>query len=205
VVAVFITNLAVTTGWTSDVRGQLHLDGLGALGDIGWYCIRLILWAYGFEMPRSVTAHSGSKVSDTGVLTSCGATFEWEDGRVGTFRTSFLGDMVMKGMCVGSKGTLEVDDFVIPRTEGVASYRVKEAATWEDRSTGWGAREQVHQVSTSLPQEALMVQEFARLVSNILDGSGVPEPLWPTLARKTQLLLNAVKSSIETNCKTITL
>lgn len=204
VIAVFITNLGVATGWTSDIRGQPHLDGLGSLGDIGWYCIRLILWAYDFEMPHTVTAHSGSKLSDTGVLTSCGATFEWEDGRMGTLRTSFLGDMVMKAICAGSKGTLEIDDFVIPRQEDLASYRVKEAATWEDRSIGWGAREEVHQVKTSLPQEALMVQEFSRLVSNILDG-GVPEPSWATVARKTQILLNAVKSSIESNCKTITL
>ncbi|KAG0553509.1 hypothetical protein KC19_12G017100 [Ceratodon purpureus] len=204
VIAVFITDLGVPTGWTSDIRGQPHLDGLGCLGDIGWYCIRLILWAYDFEMPHTVTAHSGSKLSDTGVLTVCGATFEWKDGRIGTMRTSFLGDMVMKGICAGSKGTLEIDDFVIPKKEDLASYRVKEATVWEDRSIGWGSREEVHQVKTSLPQEALMVQEFSRLVSNILDG-GVPEPVWVTVARKTQILLNAVKSSIESNCNTITL
>lgn len=203
-IAVFITNLGVTTGWTSDIRGQPHLDGLGCLGDIGWYCIRLILWAYDFEMPHTVSAHSGSKLSDTGVLINCGATFEWKDGRIGTFRSSFLGDMVMKGICAGSKGTLEIDDFVIPRKEDACSYRVKDAAMWEDRSVGWGVREEIHQVKTPLPQEALMVHEFSRLVSSILDG-GAPEPLWATIARKTQVLLNAVKSSIESNCKTIIL
>lgn len=205
VIAVFITNLGVQTGWTSDIRGQPHLDGLGVLGDIGWYCSRFVLWAYDFELPQVVTANPGSKLSDTGVLTSCGATFEWADGRIGTFRCSFLGDMVMKGLCAGSKGTLELDDFVIPQKEHLCSYRVKEAATWEDRSTGWGAREAVHHVKTLLPQEALMVQEFAKLVGNILNGSGVVDPTWATLARKTQVLLNAVKTSIESNCKTISL
>jgi len=101
VIVVFITDLGVKTGWTSDVRGQPHLDGLGALGDIGWYCSRFILWAYDFQLPQTVTAHPGSKLSDTGVLTSCGATFEWADGRIATFRCSFLGDMVMKGICAG--------------------------------------------------------------------------------------------------------
>ncbi|XP_024379457.1 uncharacterized oxidoreductase At4g09670 [Physcomitrium patens] len=205
VIAMFITNLGVQPGWTSDIRGQPHLDGLGCLGDIGWYCTRFVLWAYDFQMPKTVTAHPGSKLSDTGVLTSCGASFEWPDGRMGTFRCSFLGDMVMKAICVGSKGTLEIDDFVIPRQEDVCSYRVKEAATWQDRSIGWGAREEVHQVMTSLPQEALMVQEFARLVGGILDGTGKPEPLWSTIARNTQILLNAVKASIESYCQPITL
>jgi len=105
----------------------------------------------------------------------------------------------------GSKGTLELDDFVIPRNEHLSSYKVKEAATWEDRSTGWGAKEEVRHVKTLLPQEALMVQEFAKLVGNIKNGSGVVDPKWATLARKTQVLLNAVKNSIESECKTISL
>jgi len=103
----------------------------------------------------------------------------------------------------GSKGTLELDDFVIPRNEHLSSYKVKEAATWGDRSTSWGVKEEVRHVKTSLPQEALMVQEFAKLVGNIKDGSGVVDSKWATLARKTQVLLNAVKTSVESGCKPI--
>lgn len=194
----FITDLAVRSGWTSDVRAQPHLDGLGALGDIGWYCIRYILWAYDFALPISVTAHSGSKLSDTGVLTACGATFEWSDGRLATFRCSFHGDIVMKGVCSGTKGTLEIDDFVIPRNESTCSFKVKQATTWEDLQMGWGAKEEVIQVTTELPQEALMVREFARLVA-----SGHVNAFWSEVARHTQLVLDAVKTSIESNCKTI--
>ena len=28
-------------------------------GDMGWYCIRASLWAYGFDKPLSVSAHAG--------------------------------------------------------------------------------------------------------------------------------------------------
>lgn len=35
------------------------LDGLGCLGDMGWYCVRAALWAYNFEKPVSVSAHAG--------------------------------------------------------------------------------------------------------------------------------------------------
>ena len=31
-------------------------------GDMGWYCIRAALWAYGFDKPLSVSAHAGRSV-----------------------------------------------------------------------------------------------------------------------------------------------
>lgn len=43
----------------NDVRVKKDLDGLGCLGDLGWYSVRYALWAYGFEKPIEVAAHSG--------------------------------------------------------------------------------------------------------------------------------------------------
>lgn len=43
----------------NDIRVKKGLDGLGCLGDMGWYCVRASLWAYGFEKPVSVSAHAG--------------------------------------------------------------------------------------------------------------------------------------------------
>lgn len=43
----------------NDIRVKKGLDGLGCLGDMGWYCVRASLWAYGFERPVSVSAHAG--------------------------------------------------------------------------------------------------------------------------------------------------
>jgi hypothetical protein len=42
-----------------------------------------------------------------------------------------------------------------------------------------------------------MVQEFARLVQNIRDAGGKPEGKWPAITRKTQVVLDAVKASID--------
>ena len=36
------------------------LDGLGAMGDIGWYCIGNILMAFGWEAPQLVQAAAGA-------------------------------------------------------------------------------------------------------------------------------------------------
>ena len=42
-----------------------------------------------------------------------------------------------------------------------------------------------------------MVQEFSRLVKSIWDTGGNPDPQWPAITRKTQILVNAVNTSIK--------
>lgn len=187
-------------GLSADVRGQPHLDGLGALGDIGWYCARGILWANDYEMPKTVTAHPGALFNEHGVITSCGATLVWADGRTATFTTSFSTGLVMKLFVVGEKGSLEVDDFVIPYVADKASYKVVSKTGWQDMIMGWVVTHDVHEVKIDIPQEAYMVREFARLVS-----SGAVDSKWPEISRKTQVLLDAVKGSLEKDLTTITI
>ncbi|KAG0504113.1 hypothetical protein KC19_12G158100 [Ceratodon purpureus] len=190
-------------GLSADVRGNPNLDGLGALGDIGWYCVRGILWAYDYEMPKSVTAHPGASYNEKGVIVSCGATFVWEDGRTATFTTSFNTGHVMKLLVVGVNGSLENDDFVLPARADRAGFKVVSNTSWKDVLGGWNRTEDVQEVTLEIPQEAHMVREFARLVASIRDGSGAVEPRWAEISRKTQVLLDAVKESIENGLKTI--
>jgi predicted dehydrogenase len=190
-------------GLSADVRGNPNLDGLGALGDIGWYCARGILWAYGYEMPKSVTAHPGALFNEKGVIVSCGATFVWADGRTATFTTSFNSCFVMKLLVVGENGSLENDDFVLPACEERAGFKVVSNTSWKDALGGWNRTEDVQEVTLQIPQEAHMVREFARLVAGIRDGSGGVEPRWAEISRKTQVLLDAVKDSIANGLKTI--
>jgi hypothetical protein len=63
--------------------------------------------------------------------------------------------------------------------------------------TAVGMKGTLHTIGTDLPQEALMVREFARLVENIKVKGLKPEKKWPTISTKTQLVLDAVKASIE--------
>ena len=43
-----------------DIRVAKDLDGLGCLGDMGWYCIRAILWAFSWDLPHTVQAAPGA-------------------------------------------------------------------------------------------------------------------------------------------------
>lgn len=190
-------------GLLADVRGNPSLDGLGALGDIGWYCARGILWAYDYELPLSVTAHPGTTYNPLGVITSCGATLLYSHHRTATFTTSFRTGHVMKLVVVGEQGSLECDDFVLPAECERGGFKVVSETRWKDVLAGWERKEEEHEVTLQVPQEAEMVREFARLVTGIRDGSGKVEPVWAEISRKTQVLLDAVKESIENGLKTI--
>lgn len=173
------------------------LDALGALGDAGWYSIRAILWTNDYELPKTVTALGDPEFNEAGVILSCGASLSWKDGRVATFYCSFLANMAMDIVAIGSKGNLRVHDFVIPFQENVAPFYTVEGSCFGELARSIHPAPSEHQVNTDLPQEALMVTEFSNLVGSIKGEGSKPEKKWPTISRKTQLVVDAVKASIE--------
>jgi predicted dehydrogenase len=181
----------------NDIRVKPDLDALGALGDIGWYCIRAILWAVDYELPKTVIALRDPVKNHAGVLLSCGATLYWSDGKNATFSCSFLTNLTMDMTIVGTNGTLHVTDFVIPYQENSAEFSVASKSNFAKLHIGWDPLPTKHAIMTDLPQEALMVQEFARLVRNIRDAGSKPEGKWPAITRKTQVVVDAVKASID--------
>ncbi|KZV57845.1 hypothetical protein F511_03414 [Dorcoceras hygrometricum] len=187
----------------NDIRVKVDLDGLGALGDVGWYCIRSILWATDYELPKSVLALRGTVVNSAGVILACSASLHWEDGKVATFHCSFLANLTMDVTVVGTNGTLHFHDFVIPFEEKQASFTTAVKSGFTELVTGWEPKPSEHIVVTDLPQEALMVKEFCGLVQSIKFHGKKPEKKWPTLSRKTQLVLDAVNASIASGYTTV--
>ncbi|KAF3340740.1 Oxidoreductase family, NAD-binding Rossmann fold [Carex littledalei] len=179
----------------NDIRVKPDLDALGALGDVGWYCIRSILWANSYQLPETAVALRGPVKNNAGVLLSCGAQLLWPDGRTATLNCSFLAHLSMQLTVIGTKGLLNVSDFVIPYEEGKTSFAFVTDAS--ELATGWDPVPSKHEVLTDLPQEARMVQEFARLVKLIKEEGKEPETKWPEISRKTQLVIDAVKKSVD--------
>lgn len=185
--------------FTENIRTKPELDALGALGDLGWYSARGILWANDYDLPASVTALPGTKFSKEGVITSCGAAFTWEDGRVASLHCSFHANLDIKLLLYGSNGTMEVPNI------DTGDFKLHGLSTFEDMDIGWAADVKAYEVDTDITQESLMVQRSSSLVKGIKDGTGSVDPSWPAMSRKTQQLLDAVKSSIEQACTTVTL
>ncbi|RDX95124.1 putative oxidoreductase, partial [Mucuna pruriens] len=186
----------------SDIRVKAELDGLGALGDLAWYCIGASLWAKGYHLPTSVTALPDVTRNEAGVILSITASLLWDQPNqtLANIHCSFLSHTSMDLAICGSNGSLHLKDFIIPYHETSASFDLTFGAKFVDLHIGWNVRpEEVH-VATELPQEALMVQEFARLVASIRDCGSRPSTKWPEISRKTQLVVDAVKKSLELGC-----
>ncbi|ESQ28625.1 hypothetical protein EUTSA_v10018750mg [Eutrema salsugineum] len=191
----------------NSIRAKPDLDGLGALGDAGWYTIRATLLVNNFELPKTVTAFPGTFRNKLGVNLSCGASMTWEeDKRTATIYCSYLANLTMEITAIGTKGTLRVHDFVIPFQETEASFTTCTNA-WINKpaATAWVNPPAEHTVKTELPQEACMVSEFARLVGEIKNKGAKPDLFWPSISRKTQLVVDAVKESIDNNYQQISL
>lgn len=99
----------------------------------------------------------------------------------------------------GKSGSLHVRDLAIPYEENSASFKFNRGARFAELHIGWSRKPEEVEVATELPQEALMITEFARLVRDIRDYKRSPETKWPEISRKTQALVDAVKRSIEKN------
>ncbi|KAK9051998.1 hypothetical protein SSX86_028626 [Deinandra increscens subsp. villosa] len=180
----------------NDIRVNPNLDSLGALGDAGWYCMRAILWAHDYDLPKTVTAFRDPEYNESGVILSCGASLNWEkDGKVATFYCSFLSNLCMDLIALRTRGNFRVHDFIIPFNEKVGSFEAVANSRWTE--LGCAPEPSEYTIATDLPQEALMVQEFARLVHGIRGGKAKPEKKWAVISRKTQLVIDAVVASIK--------
>lgn len=173
------------------------LDSLGALGDQGWYCIRAILWATDYRLPKTVTAFKDAEFNEAGVILSCGASLLLSDGEVATFYCSFLSNLTMEVSLLGANGFFRVHDFVIPFREDVGAFYVNANTKFAPMSIGIEPEPAERVVRADLPQEALMVKEFSSLVTKIREAGAETEKKWPTISRKTQLVVDAVKASID--------
>ncbi|KAI3794385.1 hypothetical protein L1987_37016 [Smallanthus sonchifolius] len=188
----------------TNIRTKADLDAFGALGDAGWYCIGAILWAMNYKMPTTVTALPATIRNSDGVIMSTTVAFHWEqEGTTATFYCSFLSHETMDVLVLGSKGSFHVEDLIIPYEESSASFNFTSGASFADLHIGWNMKEQEVQVHNELPQEALMVKEFSRLVKGIKDSSIRPDTKWREVSRTSQVVLDALKLSVDSGFKRV--
>ncbi|XP_051139520.1 uncharacterized oxidoreductase At4g09670-like [Andrographis paniculata] len=181
----------------NDIRVKPDLDALGALGDAGWYCIRAILWAYDYNLPTTVVALPNTEFNEAGVILSCGASLQYPDNKMTTFYCSFLANLTMEVNFLGTDGYIRFNDFVIPFEEKVTHFYEHANTRFGELATSIEPLPTKHVVRSDLPQEVLMVKEFSNLVQKIDRGGEKSEKKWEIISRKTQLVMDAVKTSID--------
>ncbi|XP_062082682.1 uncharacterized oxidoreductase At4g09670-like [Humulus lupulus] len=192
----------------TNIRVRPDLDALGALGDLGWYCIGAILWAKDYQLPSTVQALPDVTTNSAGVILSFTASFHWgisSNNSTATIHCSFFANSSMDLAISGSNASIHTKDFIIPYQEDWASFELSCGAQFADLHIGWNVIPEEVRVDCELPQEASMVKEFSRLVHGIARDGVQPNSKWPEISRKTQLVLDAVKKSIDRGCKLVQL
>jgi len=192
------TELADGTGgeWMdSDVRGQKDMDGLGSLGDLGWYTTKLALWTFGFELPSGVMAQPGALHNAAGVMKRGGGTLMWSDGRLARMDYSFVNPFIQDATISCKTGTIRMSDFTLPRDELNCEFTVERSPTLSVPDNGptvvSGEIATLYGLADK-PQEARMMETFAQLCA---DPRGEEAGKWRREAYLTQKVVLALAES----------
>lgn len=114
---------------TGNIRVNSQLEPHGCLGDLGWYTIRFALWAVDYRMPHTVMGRMLSRFgrpdSPQPVPTEFSAELLFDNGVSAGFYTSFVTEHQQWVNLSGSKGYLELNDFVLPFFGNSLSFRTE--------------------------------------------------------------------------------
>jgi len=188
------------TFYATNIRANSRLEPQGCLGDQGWYCIRIALWAMKWQLPERVAGRILSSVKQARgappVITEFSGELFFKDGSTSDFYCSFVTALEQRVNIIGTQGYLAMNDFVLPLKgrelafeTGTMGYTFKGCDAYMHlQPKKWTTREPSHGVAGA--QEVNMVRNFARCVQ-----AGRPDPFWPEVSLKTQQVMDACLQS----------
>ncbi len=196
--------------FTQNIRADSLLEPHGCLGDLGWYCIRMALWAVKEQLPTRVTGRMltsvPSKNGTAVVPTEFSGELFFEGGVSSGFHCSFVAHDEQSALISGTKGWLHLTDFVIPFFGNEVRFEVGNTIynrTVCDYNMEARRRQvilQEYSNSHSSAQETNLFRKFANQVR-----SGKLNETWPEIALKTQQVLEACINSAYNDSRPVTL
>ncbi len=179
---------------TGNIRMNSTLEPHGCLGDLGWYCIRLTLWAMKWRLParvsgRFLTERAGNDSPSRVPIEFSGELF-FDDGVSATFYSSFITENQQWAHASGTRGWIQMPDFVLPFFGSEAAFEANSPVfevngcdfNMESRSRRHAVPE--HSNSHSHSQETNLFRNFA---TQVLSGTLNRE--WPEMALNTQRVM----------------
>ena len=157
-----------------NIRVKKELGG-GALGDLGYYCVRAILWAFD-DLPTSVYAAARFH---RGVDFNLSALLQFEGGRMASIDCGFDTASRRWFEVAGTRRSLVCDDFVVPADPDRSRY-------WIHGKGGDNLERQVRGPG----QTVLMIERFSQIVR-----SGELQERWPRQALDTMVVCDALLES----------
>lgn len=178
----------------TNIRADGALEPTGSLGDLGWYCIRFILWTFRWQLPESV---AGKILSQSELVpgrisspTEFAATLFYPDGVTAELYASFRAAKQQWVHVSGQKGWLRLPDFIHPFNGYEPFFEVNEKliTVAGDVKCPPGADPMGFGHATA--QDTRMWRNFA---NQILSGKLNDE--WPMWSLQTQKVLDACHES----------
>ena len=186
--------------FAGNIRANSEMERFGCLGDLGWYNIRLALWAMNCRMPRSVSgrilSETGGQGSPASVPTEFSGELHFEGGVTSGFYCSFLTENEQWANISGTSGYLRLPDFVVPFFGNEVGFEINNAAlnvsgcnfNMEAHWRRFAVAEYSHGHHTA--QETNLFRNFAAQVQ-----SGGLNSSWPDMALQTQRVMEACYTS----------
>jgi len=179
----------------SNIRVDSQLEPFGCLGDLGWYCVRFLLWANHWQMPTDVRGRRIASLQGINSTTTVPADFSAEllfpNGSSGSFYCSFLSGHQQWAHINGTKGNLFLSDFVLPNFGSEVSFDLEKPNFVTD-GCDFHMQKRTRQVSVneyasgySPAQEINMFEIFNQIVM-----SGKLDPHWGEIALATQKVVD---------------
>ncbi len=176
--------------YATNVRVNSALEPAGCLGDLGWYCIRFMLWTMRWQLPREVRGRILSHHAACGDLapvpTNFSAELIFDDHTSAGFYCSFLAEHQNWVHVSGTKGWLRLDDFVHPTSDHEPVFQLKGEEIRVKNCDCAGK----HSDSRAMAQQTNMIRNFVNQIH-----SGKLNDEWPESALKTQNVLDACLKS----------
>ena len=194
--------------FVSNIRAHSELEPYGCLGDLGWYCIRFVLWAMKFQLPCRVSGRlltqRGRSDSPAPVPVEFSGELFFDGGVSASFYCSSITELQQWVHVSGTKGSLRIPDFVLPNhgrelvfEVNHPAYRVKGC----DFDMDPGIRRIAvpeHSNSDPSAQETNLFRNFANQIR-----SGALNDLWPEMALKTQQVMEACLASAKADGRVV--
>jgi predicted dehydrogenase len=177
--------------FSDNIRAHAALEPAGCLGDLGWYNIRFSLWALNWQMPREVSAKMLAQ-TDAGVPTDFSAELIFDGGISASLYCSFINFRQQWVNVSGTKGYLQISDFVNPFYGDELGFDVTNIGQDGHKALPGVRRVTVAEHSNGHPtaQESNMFRNFADQIF-----SGKLNDDWPMWSVKTQKILDACLES----------
>jgi len=175
------------TFFESNIRVSASTEPLGAIGDLGWYNVRLSIELADGVCPEAVRCVAHHRVN--GVPTHATAELLFPTGMVSTFHCSFHHPRRQWAEVCGECGVLRINDFV-HNTAPDAAFELETAATEINAAP---TTQKI--LAPGTPEVVQMLETF----SSIALGHTPVDPAWPRASLCTQVVVDGLMCSAESD------